>query len=137
LTAAGLYLDTSSVLRAVLEAGTSPDVEERIEAARVLVTSRLSLVETARTLVRLRLHAGLSEARLADAEREIAEVWGRCELWEITPPVCDTARVVAPGKALRTLDAIHLATFVLARRRIAGLELLTVDERLSEAAVTI
>jgi predicted nucleic acid-binding protein len=137
LTPAGLYLDTSSVLQAVLEAGTSPDVEERIEAARVLVTSRLSLVETARALVRLRLHAGLSEVRLADAEREIAEVWGRCELWEITPLVCDTARVVAPGKALRTLDAIHLATFVLARRRIAGLELLTVDERLSEAAVTI
>jgi predicted nucleic acid-binding protein len=41
---------------------------------------------------------------------------------------------VAPGRPLRALDALHLATFLLARRRIAGLELLTVDERLREAA---
>jgi len=37
-------------------------------------------------------------------------------------------------RPLRTLDAIHLATFVLARRRLEGLELLTADERLQEAA---
>lgn len=133
----GLYLDTSSVLRAVLETGTTPEVEEGIRAARVLITSRLSLVESARGLLRLRLRGGLSEARLADAERETESVWARCELWEISPAVCDTARVVAPGKALRALDAIHLATFVLARRRIAGLELLTVDERLRDAAAAV
>jgi hypothetical protein len=52
-------------------------------------------------------------------------------------PVCDTARVVAPGKALRALEAIHLATFVLARRRIAGLELLTADERFRDAAAAV
>jgi predicted nucleic acid-binding protein len=48
--------------------------------------------------------------------------------------VCEAARNVAPSRPLRALDALHLATFVLARRRIAGLELLTVDERLQEAA---
>ena len=41
---------------------------------------------------------------------------------------------MAPDKALRTLDALHLATFLLARRRIEGLELLTADERLEAAA---
>jgi hypothetical protein len=35
---------------------------------------------------------------------------------------------------LRALDALHLATFVLTRQRIAGLEFLTVDERLRAAA---
>ncbi len=130
----GLYLDTSAVLRAVLEAGTSTPVEDQIGAARVLVTSRLSLVETARALHRLRLRADVSELRLVDAERELAAVWARCELWEISPSVCETACHVAPGKPLRALDAIHLATFILARRRIDGLELLTVDERLRAAA---
>ena len=43
-------------------------------------------------------------------------------------------RHVAPDRALRTLDALHLATFLLARRRIEGLELLTADERLEDAA---
>jgi hypothetical protein len=42
---------------------------------------------------------------------------------------------VAHGRVVRALDAIHLATFVLARREFAGLALLTVDERL-QASVT-
>jgi predicted nucleic acid-binding protein len=134
---ASLYLDTSSILRAVLEAGASPEVEERIRAARVLITSRLSLVESARALLRLRLAGQVPESRLADAERQIDSVWARCELWEITPAVCDTASLVAPARPLRALDAIHLATFVLARRRISGLELLTTDDRLRNAAATV
>jgi hypothetical protein len=35
---------------------------------------------------------------------------------------------------LRTLDALHLATFIVARRRIEGLELLTAERRLEEAS---
>jgi uncharacterized protein len=131
---ANLYLDTSAVLRAVVETGTSPDVEERIRNARVLVTSRLSQVEAARAVLRLRQHAEISEARLADAERAITSLWDRCELWELTRSVCDMACRVAPSKPLRALDALHLATFLLARREIDQLELLTVDERLADAA---
>ena len=129
-----LYLDTSAVLRAVLEAGTSPPVEQRIRSARVIVSSRLSLVESCRAFLRLRAVGGASEERLADAEREIEAVWARCEIWELTRGVCDFARTVAPHKPLRTLDALHLATFLLARRRVEGLELLSVDSRLNEAA---
>ena len=128
-----LYLDTSAVLRAVLESGTSPEVEELITAAPALITSRLSLVESSRALHRLRQLGQVSEATLADAQREINAVWTRCELWELTASVCERARQVAPGKSLRTLDALHLATFVLARERIEGLELVTVDERLQAA----
>jgi len=128
-----LYLDTSAVLRVVVENGTSPAVEERIRRASLLVTSRLSLVEAARALVRLRLASAATEARLGDVERDIAALWARCDLWELTPAVCELARHVAPGKPLRTLDALHLATFVVARRRIEGLQMLTVDDRLLEA----
>ena len=134
MAAAPLYLDTSSVLRAALESGTSPEVESRIGAAPVLITSRLSLVESARAMLRARSLGGISEERLADAEREIEAVWARCEIWELTRAVCELARAVAPQKLLRTLDALHLATFLLARRRVEGLELLTVDARLAEAA---
>ena len=59
-----LYLDTSAVLRAVVETGTSPVVEERIRGARLLVTSRLSAVEAARALVRLRLSSAASRGAL-------------------------------------------------------------------------
>lgn len=133
MTSACLYLDTSAVLRAILESGTSPPLEARIAAARALVTSRLSLVETSRALHRLRLLGQLAEAKLADAQREINAVWARCELWELTPSVCEMARQVAPTKLLRALDALHLATFVLAREQIDGLEMITVDDRLRAA----
>lgn len=128
-----LYLDTSAVLRAILESGTSPELEARIAAAPALVTSRLSLVEASRALHRLRLLGQVSEAKLADAQRESNAVWARCELWELSPSVCEMARQVAPTKSLGTLDALHLATFVLARQRIEGLELITVDDRLQAA----
>ena len=129
-----LYLDTSAVLRAVLESGTSPEVGARIAAAPAVVTSRLSVVESSRALHRLRQLGQVSEANLADVHREVSALWARCELWELTAAVCETARHVAPGKPLRTLDALHLATFVLAREQIVGLELLTVDDRLQDAA---
>ena len=128
-----LYLDTSAVLRAILESGASPDLEARIARAPVLITSRLSLVESSRALHRLRQLGQISETKLADADRELSAVWARCELWELTPSVCERARQVAPAKSLRTLDALHLATFVIARERIGDLELVTADQRLRSA----
>ena len=133
---APVYLDTSAVLRAALETGTTPDLETRIRTAPVLVTSRLALVESARVLVRLRTTERVAEQRLADAEREIDAVWARCEIWELTRTVCDLARHVAPTKPLRSPDALHLATFVLARRKLEGLELVSVDSRLTDAAAS-
>ena len=57
---AALYLDTSVALRATLEQGTTPEFENRIAAAAALVTSRLSLVESARALLRVRLRGGVA-----------------------------------------------------------------------------
>jgi predicted nucleic acid-binding protein len=131
---AALYLDTSVALRAILEQGTTPALERRIAAAPVLVTSRLTLVEAARAVVRVRLQGGVPESRLADARRALDALWQRCELWELSPAVCDLASVLAPDRMLRTLDALHLATFLVARRRIEGLELLTADRHLEDAA---
>ena len=128
-----LYLDTSAVLRAILESGVSPDLEARIARAPVLITSRLSLVESSRALHSLRQLGQISETKLADADRELNAVWARCELWELTPSVCERARQVAPAKSLRTLDALHLATFAMARERIGDLELVTADQRLRSA----
>ena len=129
-----LYLDSSAILRPVLESGLAPEIERQIGEAEVLVTSRLSLVETARAFVRVRLLGERTEAAVADAERAVEALWRRCEIWELTREVCERAETVAPGRPLRSLDALHLATFSLARREIAGLVLVTADERLRSAA---
>ena len=134
MAAEALYLDTSVALRMVLEGSADQAEQSQIDGAALLVTSRLALVEAGRSLIRLRTAGLVSEERLADAARELDDLWARCHIWEITAHVCDTAVQVAPTKSLRSLDAIHLATYVLARRRIEGLELLTSDHRLADAA---
>jgi len=128
-----LYLDTSAVLRAVLESGTSPEIELQIQQAPALITSRLSIVESTRAFHRLRTRESVSPVPLADAERQTARLWTRCEIWELTPEVCELAGGLAPGAALRTLDALHLATYVLARRALGAVEMVTADERLQHA----
>jgi predicted nucleic acid-binding protein len=129
-----LYLDTSAVLRAILESGTTPELEEKLATATILLTSRLSLVEAARAFLRIRELRTVSEAKLADATRDINSLWRRCHIWELSQAVCRLAAEVAPSERLRTLEALHLATYVLAREQIAGLELVTADERLRKAA---
>lgn len=132
-----LYLDSSAILRPVLEHGLSPELEQRLARADILITSRLSLIETARAFLRVRLLGERPEPLVADAEREVGAFWRQCELWEMSREVCELAQLVAPKKPLRSLDALHLATFVTARRQIEGLELLTADERLREAATAV
>ncbi len=129
-----LYLDTSVVLAAVLEQGVSEDLAQRIASAHRLVTSRLSLVETARAFLRLRLDGTLGDKALADAAREADALWARCHIWELTPSICASAATIAPHHRLRTLDALHLATWLAARRRLGDVELVTTDRRLEEAA---
>lgn len=118
------------MLRAVLESGTTPALERRI----ALVTSRLSLVEASRALLRLRMTGAATETQLADANRSLDALWARCEIWELTEAVCDLAARVAPDRTLRTLDALHVATFLLARRRLGDVDLLTTDRRVADAA---
>ena len=100
----------------------------------MLVTSRLSLVESARAFLRLELQGGMAETRLADARRDLGALWNRCELWEVSRAVCELASRLIPSKPLRMLDALHPATFLMARGCMEGLELLTADQRLEEAA---
>ena len=129
-----IYLDTSAVLRATVEEGTSREIEERIAGAQVIICSRLALVESARVFHRLRLEGKYPETQLSDLERAVDELWSRSEIWELSRNVCKAAALVAPRRNLRTLDALHLATFQVARRRIEGLELVTADDRLRLAA---
>lgn len=132
-----VYLDSSIVLRAVLERGVAADVERELAEARYLVTSRLSLVETARAFGRLR-QDGVAESRLAAAVHEAESLWSRCAIWELTPEVCNLAGVIATRHPLRTVDAIHVATFLVARRRFgSAVSLLTADRRLEGAAEAV
>jgi predicted nucleic acid-binding protein len=132
-----IFIDSSAVLRSVLERGLSRSAERALAASRALIVSRLALVETARAFHRVRLEKRVTDKELSKAEHDVEALWSRCDIWEISRPICNTAMAVAPSAALRTLDAIHVATFLAARKRIPDLRLLTTDARMREAASTL
>jgi predicted nucleic acid-binding protein len=132
-----VFLDSSVIVRTVLEHGTSRRVERVIAAATSLVVSRLALVETSRALLRARAERRVSEEAALRAETEVDDLLARCEIWELSRLVCDEARRLAPTLALRTLDALHLATFTVARKRLPTLRLLSTDERMLAAAAAL
>lgn len=129
-----VYVESSAALRAILETGTTPEIEDTIIEADRLVTSRLSLVETTRAFLRLRLLGEIPEEQLARLKEEADDLWAHCEIWELTPEICDLAATLESDTFLRTLDALHLATFLRAQQDLTDLEiLLTVDDRLERA----
>ena len=55
-------------------------------------------------------------------------------LLRIGPDIVERARQPFPGAPIRTLDAIHLASVLVARSAVAGLELLSLDARIRGVA---
>ena len=133
---ASLYVDTSALLRVVVEVGLSPELEAGIDEAAYLTTSRLTHVEVSRALLRLRSLDKASKAessRQAEVEEDVRALLGRCDVLEISEAVCELASSVSPERPLRALDALHLASYLLARQEMTELVLVTDDQRLRAA----
>jgi predicted nucleic acid-binding protein len=56
---------------------------------------------------------------------------------QIGPEIVERARQTFPGEPIRTLDAIHLASALVARATLPGLALLSLDDRIRRAAAQL
>lgn len=117
-----IYLDTSVALAHMLAEDRAPPPSLWQQS---LVASRLLEYE-----MWTRLHArGLGRTHGEDARALV----GRVALIELAPPIL--ARALEPFPvAVRTLDALHLASVEFLRARGQTIDLATYDERLSAAA---
>lgn len=117
-----IYLDSSAVLARLFGEGREPRATLWAEA---LVSSRLLEYE-----VWNRIHAHRFAARVGGAA---GLLFNRIRLVELTPRVL--ARVLEPfPAAVRTLDAMHLATIEFLRAQGETIEIATYDNRLLAAA---
>jgi predicted nucleic acid-binding protein len=125
------YLDTSALLRLVLREDGALDEVRRCDQ---LVSSELLVVESARTLDRLRVQ-GVLTAEEATARRRLVDDWlDAVDLVLLRPPVLRRASEPLPTP-LGTLDAIHLATALVWRdRENTDLTIATHDAALASAA---
>jgi predicted nucleic acid-binding protein len=125
-----VYIDSSVLLRVVLgEPG-------RLRSWRTItraMSSELLRVECLRTLDRARLVEGLDDDEVAETRAAILEHIQAFDVIRIDGRILERAAEAFPT-ALGSLDAIHLASALLARRDVPDLALATHDAQLARAA---
>ncbi len=129
-----LYAESSAVLAWLLDEPTAPAVRRLLGDAEVIVSSDLTLIECDRVLLRAVALEELTEAEAADRRAHLVSAAAHWQVLRIAAEIVDRARQPFPGEPIRTLDAIHLASLLVARSAVAGLRLLSLDERVRETA---
>jgi len=132
-----LSAESSAILAWLLGERAGLDVRELLAAAEVLVASDLTLIECDRVILRAAALGELTEADAADRRAHLAVAAAHWHLLRIGPEVVTRAREPFPAEPIRTLDAIHLASVLVGRSAVAGLDLLSLDERIRRAAVRL
>jgi len=129
-----LYAESSAVLSWLLDEPAGRQVRQALADTEIVVASDLTLVECDRVLLRAAALGEVTEADAADRRAHLATAASHWHVLRIGPEIVERARQRFPGEPIRTLDALHLASALVARSAIAGLELLSLDERIRKAA---
>ena len=106
-----LYLDSSALVKLVASEPESPALFTLLGQWSELVSSAVARVEVTRAVNRLEA-AGELEARAR-------QVLGAVALLRIDDPILASAAALEP-RALRTLDALHLAAALSLREELEG-----------------
>ena len=122
-----LYADSSAVLAWLLGEPAGGDVRDRLAAADFVVTSDVTLVECDRVLRRATALGELSEADAAARRAELASAAGGWTLLRLGGEVIERARRSFPKEPIRTLDALHVSSALVARAAVADVQLLSLD----------
>ena len=126
-----IYLDTSAIVKLLRREAETGALLEHLDAhpEQDLLTSALTTVEAARALTALGA-ADIANRAVRRSDRiEIGD--SVIPTVSITPTVLDLARTLPPA-VLRSLDAVHLATAILAGDSLD--HVITYDKRMIAAA---
>jgi predicted nucleic acid-binding protein len=129
-----VYAESSAILAWLLDEASGSDVREILKTSEVVIASDLTLIESDRVLVRAVALGELTEAEAADRRGHLMTASSHWHVLRIGPEIVDRARQPFPGEPIRTLDAIHLASALVARGIFPGMELLSLDDRIRRAA---
>lgn len=132
-----LYAESSAVLAWLLDEAAATPVRQSLASEATVVASDLTVIECERVLIRAAALGELTEAEAADRRAHLAAAASHWHVLRISPDIVERARQPFPGEPIRTIDAIHLASLLVTRSAIGGLELLSLDDRIRKAAVRL
>jgi len=120
-----IYLDSCALIKLVLEEPESEALEEHLvkHGQTIQLSSELATVEVLRALIRIDAGAEVT----SDAE-SLLKGYARLPIKSSIPHAA-----ALPGKHLRSLDALHLATAQMLGRSLT--QFITYDKRLAQAAL--
>lgn len=129
-----LYAESSAALAWLLEQQHAELVADTLAQAELVIASDLTLIECDRVLIRAVALDKLQESDAVDRQARLNAVSTRWTLLALDEEIIERARRPFPAEPVRTLDAIHLASALTARRALPDLAMLSLDGRVRRAA---
>lgn len=110
---------------------------DRVRTAEMALTSDLTMIECDRALLRHVSLGRLDGERVRTLRGELAAVTSSWQLLTIAPEIVARAREPFPDDRIRSLDAIHLASALVARSRFRDMAMVTLDDRIRGNATAL
>jgi predicted nucleic acid-binding protein len=130
-----LYLDTSALVKLYVEEEGSPLVRKAVDEAETVATSILAYVEARAAFARRQREKTISLLNYRRVIRNLESDWGRYLILQATDVLIRRAGKLAEAHNLRAYDAIHLASAIILRQRLADtLSFASWDSQLQTAA---
>ena len=129
-----LYAESSAIVTWLLSQERASEIGSTLAEAELIISSDLTLLECERVLVRGSATEDLSEGEVTTRQvilRTAAQHW---MLMGFAPAVIERAQRTFPNEPVRTLDALHLAFALEAKRIIPETRILSLDRRIRESA---
>ena len=132
-----LYAESSAVLAWLLDQPQGAGAAAALAAADLVLASDLTVVECNRVIVRAVALGDLHEADASDRQARLNAVSARWTLLGLDDEILERARRPFPIEPIRTLDALHLASALTARKAVPDLTMLSLDVRVREVASSL
>ena len=131
------YAESSAVLAWLLGEPSGEEIRALLAGAEEVFTSVLTLVETDQVLIRAHVAEGLKEVDVVDRRRVLARASRHWHWLHLQEEVLNRARRPFPGEPIRTLDALHMASALVARVAVPELAILSLDDRIRETSIDL
>ena len=132
-----LYVETSAILAWLFGEAAIKDVIRAMNAAEVVVTSVLTIVEAERAIHRAVARRLIKEPSAHKLRGLLAQERSKWITMSLTTDVLTRAGRAFPVEPVRTLDAIHLATALAFGEAFPDLTMLALDRRIRDNATSL
>lgn len=132
-----LYAESSAILAWLLGESRGPAVLRALESAAVVVSAELTGIECARAMHRAFALGLVTRAQRSALYRDYTAAAAQWEQVPLGDRVALIASAPYPVEPVRALDAVHLASALVAREGWPDLAMLSLDQRVRDNAAAL